>query len=589
MLARLARVAPSSFHSFHASRLDLNEGEAMAGIEIAGVVLAVLPLIINQVDNYAQGLETLRLFRKQRYRREVNDYLIRLTTQQTLLTHTIKDLLGDAVQYENDLTRLMMDPEGPLWQSEALEKEVKDRLKDDYDIFIANMFNLLELLRSLRQKLGLSSSDPQRKPASLAATNNLDMDFRKFKLIFSKTIYQDLLNRMEAVNGHLRMLLELADQRQTSRKKRIVDSTLVRYCTARKSARSLYNALFLGGCWKCACRDQHTVYIRLDSDGSQNKNKNSNKAPRFHVVLDSAKTTQWRFMEVECIYTPPSEPDSGFGPHLVPMKSSKKVAFKIENPGPTSAGNIPEEPTLPQIIDMCSSLASLSVQNASHHPLGLLIDKTQATAQHKVYVTNPMSRGEGFRSLKDLLAARQSPSLVYGQNPFSRRERLRLAANLASNVLVFHGSWLKSDWMTDDILVPSAASLQLRSPFIPLPLTLLGADIPAPSSSPNALIQNEILFPLGLALTELSLCRTLEDLRIAADQDQISTTTHFKTVSRCLQSVYDESGLRYGDAVQKCLFWSETREIDMDSIEFQGIVFHAIVKPLLEELQAWER
>jgi uncharacterized membrane protein YccC len=134
----------------------------MPGLEIAGVVLAVLPLIINQVDNYAKGLETLRLFRKQRYRREFNSYVIRLSTQQTLLRNTIQRLLEDVVQHENDLARLIMDPEGPMWESEALEKELRSKLDDNYDIFVANMAHLLELLQSLRQKLGLQPYEPSK-------------------------------------------------------------------------------------------------------------------------------------------------------------------------------------------------------------------------------------------------------------------------------------------------------------------------------------------------------------------------------------------------------------------------------------------
>ncbi|KAL2811571.1 hypothetical protein BJX63DRAFT_433248 [Aspergillus granulosus] len=578
----------------------------MSGIEIAGVVLAVLPLIINQVDNYARGLETLRLFRKQRYLREFNGYATQLNTQQTLLRNTIERLLEDVVEYEHDLPRLMTNSDETLWQSKALEKEVKSKLEHDYDIFIANMANLLELLQTLRARLGLQVHDSE-KPFSPDTTTNSSMDIRVFRTIFSNSVYRDLLSRMGTVNSHLQMLMEHAHHRRKSRKKRTVERTLARYRAARKSARSLYNALILGGCWKCVCRDQHTVYLRLDIDGGQNQGQEhdqkggtsliSNEAPRFHVVLGS-ELSQWRFLEVECVHIPFSQSATGLrlasSSDTGSRKSSKKVAFNIESPSPNPKhiNSAPTERMLAQIDDICSSLSSLSVQEVSCHALGVLTDQTQMTLQHKVYLTSVVPREEEFKSLKDLLAtATTYTAQTYGQNRFSRRERLQLASDLARNVLVFHGCWLKPDWLIDDILVRSCSPPQPRSPFLSLPLSLLRSGnnlVPGSSLPKNELIQNEILFPLGLALTELSLCRTLADLQIPADRDQIATTTYFKTVSRCLQSVYDESGLRYGDAVRKCLFWSETSDIDMDNNEFQSSVFNAVVKPLLEDLQTFK-
>jgi hypothetical protein len=46
----------------------------MSGIELAGIALAILPLLITQLDNYMQGIETLGDFRTRRYRK-ISDLL----------------------------------------------------------------------------------------------------------------------------------------------------------------------------------------------------------------------------------------------------------------------------------------------------------------------------------------------------------------------------------------------------------------------------------------------------------------------------------------------------------------------------------
>lgn len=44
----------------------------MSGFEIAGVILAVLPLVANQLDNYTRGIATIKGLRQ--YRWELENY-----------------------------------------------------------------------------------------------------------------------------------------------------------------------------------------------------------------------------------------------------------------------------------------------------------------------------------------------------------------------------------------------------------------------------------------------------------------------------------------------------------------------------------
>lgn len=88
----------------------------VTGIETAGVVLAVLPLIVNQLDSYVQGIETLKGFRTRRYRRQFEEWSTRLGTQHAILLNTLEQSLEGLVDYDDDISELLNNPRGPLWK-----------------------------------------------------------------------------------------------------------------------------------------------------------------------------------------------------------------------------------------------------------------------------------------------------------------------------------------------------------------------------------------------------------------------------------------------------------------------------------------
>jgi hypothetical protein len=132
----------------------------MSGIEVTGVVLAILPLIVNQLDNYVQGLEALKSFRTRRYRRDLQRYLDRIRTQQALFLNTLEQTLNDALDGEDEISNLIADPTGPLWKDGYIQMSLRKRLGRDYDVFLANMAELSSLLSILCAKLGINPLSP---------------------------------------------------------------------------------------------------------------------------------------------------------------------------------------------------------------------------------------------------------------------------------------------------------------------------------------------------------------------------------------------------------------------------------------------
>jgi hypothetical protein len=127
------------------------------GIEVAGLALAVLPLLVNQIDAYARGIEKIRGLRK--YRRELRTYCTKLKTQHTILQSTLEQALENVVEDEEAVADLIRDPQGVGWQDPRLQSSLSHRLGRSYGPFLGNMCELSELLERLSKRLGVTAID----------------------------------------------------------------------------------------------------------------------------------------------------------------------------------------------------------------------------------------------------------------------------------------------------------------------------------------------------------------------------------------------------------------------------------------------
>lgn len=134
----------------------------VTGIEAAGLALATLPLIVNQADNYVQGLETLKTFRSRKYRRNMEGYYNNLSTQRTILENVLERCFQGVVEYEEDISELISNPLGPLWHDPTLQKMLSKKLGRNFDNFIRTVTELAGLLEEFSKKLGLSAEDSKK-------------------------------------------------------------------------------------------------------------------------------------------------------------------------------------------------------------------------------------------------------------------------------------------------------------------------------------------------------------------------------------------------------------------------------------------
>ena len=261
-------------------------------------------------------------------------------------------------------------------------------------------------------------------------------------------------------------------------------------------------------------------------------------------------------------------------------------------PAPTpKPTNIPFGP----IYDICANIFRF---DAAEEGIGYLHEDEFAMYRHHVYLTEAKV-GPSFRttSLDRLLDPAEQEPL---QNLLSRRQRLKLAAILASSVLQLdQTSWLKSQWKASDIYFhyrDEDALLTSRPTFPPPHVACRLSDSNSePDYTNKPMIpkaqqaRSEALLTLGLALVELCFGRTLEKMQMPEDVDENESLTRLNTAIRKLDEVYNEIGGQYGDVVRRCLYCSfDVRTASLDDDVFEQNVFDHVVTPLVEAIEVFD-
>lgn len=129
----------------------------LTGVETAGLVLAVLPLVAKSLSQYADGIETLSLFRSGTYPRQLRDWAISLETQRVILENTLTELLIRCIDDEETIASMYRDGQHYQWKDPLTELKIRKCLGRSYEPYMRTMESLCDLLQTLEARLGLSA------------------------------------------------------------------------------------------------------------------------------------------------------------------------------------------------------------------------------------------------------------------------------------------------------------------------------------------------------------------------------------------------------------------------------------------------
>jgi hypothetical protein len=183
--------------------------------------------------------------------------------------------------------------------------------------------------------------------------------------------------------------------------------------------------------------------------------------------------------------------------------------------------------------------------------------------------------------------------LLIGSDPLTntRCDRFKIAAQLASAVLHFHGTpWLDDRWNLHDISLIRDPETKAGEPYISKRFPRLTQN--AKHDHHGTFASNDVLFSLGVALLELSYGRPLLSFqrpeeteliqRNSDDSDNIQMAwTKIQIADRLARELADREPSRYVDAVDMCLRCRfDTTARSLDEPKLLALFYQGVVSPL---------
>jgi hypothetical protein len=128
----------------------------VTGVETAGLVLAVFPVVVEGLKAYLEGIESIKRWWKYV---SVLKHLIRvLRMEEAKFSNTCTELLHDLVPAP-ELALLLEKPGGWRWRDADLQINLKQRLGRGFHAYLEAITDMTDILDEFRRKLDLGPND----------------------------------------------------------------------------------------------------------------------------------------------------------------------------------------------------------------------------------------------------------------------------------------------------------------------------------------------------------------------------------------------------------------------------------------------
>ena len=127
----------------------------LTGVETAGLVLAVFPLVLDGLSHWLEGVDKVKRWR--RIHRQLKIYEIRLQSQRVTYQNTLEWLLDGIVEADGDIAAMLADPRGKVWKNAKYDHLLRRRLDRAYDSFFETLKSMFTTLGEIEKKLGMEA------------------------------------------------------------------------------------------------------------------------------------------------------------------------------------------------------------------------------------------------------------------------------------------------------------------------------------------------------------------------------------------------------------------------------------------------
>ena len=124
----------------------------MSGIEVAGVVLGVLPLVVTALEDYKEGLDPVKAFL--RWERELPQFIRKLRNQHVHFQQTMR-LLLEPITTDDELAEMLTDPGGKHWKDGKVASKLEDKLQESFQAYQSTIADIERIMKKIASKLDL--------------------------------------------------------------------------------------------------------------------------------------------------------------------------------------------------------------------------------------------------------------------------------------------------------------------------------------------------------------------------------------------------------------------------------------------------
>jgi hypothetical protein len=122
--------------------------------EVAGLVLAAIPILIEGIKAYSKGVSTVTVFL--RYQIPLEDLAQVLGAEETIYRNICNQLLQGLVDNKRK-AELLQNPGGNAWRDPELQAGLEERLSTSYDAFNRTVKSMEAAMEEIKKLLKLNS------------------------------------------------------------------------------------------------------------------------------------------------------------------------------------------------------------------------------------------------------------------------------------------------------------------------------------------------------------------------------------------------------------------------------------------------
>lgn len=591
----------------------------MSGIEVAGIAVAILPLLISTAERYDDCFHPLTRYRK--FATEVRRFQQQLKNQKIIFRSQCRILLTFVID-RDDVARTLSAPRHSSPSNSNVETRLAEQFGESKEACGIIVSLIDERLRDIeKESRDLEAAVNQDQTTEFFG----DKEWRhrvgkKLRFSFSKSRLEQNISALKSfnddfrsLNNDIKTLMQAEDgysyqTHASQRSHRPCDKEIERYRIIGKASEQVYAALGRA----CTKHTEHLAHFCMEAEKSIFEEVPAPQVKfrmaftHLSLVGSSIQGEPIWFVIDSTVGDSVNIPGSEHGScHDVlaqslkrqlepsqdqaPKKPKKSVRFQTPE-RPVVTRFLPEITTSPLMStpcirrDFCDYLRVRFRQPNQENVCVGMLENTE-NCKHRVYAPPSIVRS-GCRQATTLSQLISTISKQGSADGLPQYERLRLARTLATAVLQFHATpWLKLEWRSEDIYFFGINEKNFLQPTLTAPHVNVKFKGPDGSLSQatgpvsQKLAPNPLLFSLGVILLEIAYSSTLHSLQQPGDLEngQESRHTEFFAAKRLANSLGREMGGTYRKVVKKLLQCDFGCGDDLNDPKLQALFYRDVV------------